>query len=69
MAGARGKLVYENGDIDYGVWSAGQVLGIIDDIPSCEELLNRMVSEAEEIINNRLGKMTAKSSGGVSARL
>ncbi|TPX44359.1 nitronate monooxygenase [Synchytrium endobioticum] len=62
VAGARGKMVYENGDVNHGVWSAGQVLGLIEDIPSCEELLNRMVSEAEDIINNRLAKMAGSAS-------
>ncbi|TPX33186.1 nitronate monooxygenase [Synchytrium microbalum] len=60
VAGVRGKQVYENGDVDYGVWSAGQVLGLIDDIPSCEALLTRMVAEAEDIIKGRLARMTAR---------
>eukprot|EP00941_MAST-03F_sp_MAST-3F-sp1_P002837 g2837.t1 len=44
----------ETGDPDDGVWSAGTCLGLIDDIPSCAELTNRIVSEAEEIITGRL---------------
>ena len=42
VSGQRGKMVYENGDKDYGIWSAGIAMGLINDIPSCEELLNRM---------------------------
>jgi NAD(P)H-dependent flavin oxidoreductase YrpB (nitropropane dioxygenase family) len=50
VAGARGKLVYENGDPDYGIWSAGISMGLIDDIPTCQELCDRMVADAEKII-------------------
>ena len=57
VAGARGKMVYATGDADHGIWSAGQVQGLIHDIPSCAELLTRMVADAENIIRNRLGGM------------
>jgi NADH:quinone reductase (non-electrogenic) len=55
VAGARGRKVYETGDLDAGIWSAGMVQGIINDIPSCEELISRIVGEAEEIITAKLG--------------
>ena len=42
------------GDVDEGVWSAGTVMGLIDDIPTCEKLLNDIVAEAEDTINGRL---------------
>ena len=42
VAGVRGRTVFTDGDKDAGVWTAGQVVGLIDDIPSCEELLNRI---------------------------
>jgi NADH:quinone reductase (non-electrogenic) len=51
VSGARGRVVYEKGDKDHGIWSAGIVIGLIDDIPSCAELLSRMEREAEEIID------------------
>ncbi|MGW5316818.1 NAD(P)H-dependent flavin oxidoreductase [Nocardia thailandica] len=54
VAGARGRLVYENGDVDAGIWSVGQCQGIIHDIPTCAELIGRMVREAEDLINGRL---------------
>ena len=60
VAGARGRVVYEEGDPDYGIWSAGQVQGLIHDIPTCAELISRMVREAEEIINGRLAGMVGK---------
>jgi nitronate monooxygenase len=40
-----------------GIWSAGMVAGLIHDIPTCEELVRRIVSEAEEIIHKRLEAM------------
>ena len=57
VAGARGKMVYATGDTDEGIWSAGQVQGLIHDIPSCAELVSRIVREAEAIIEGRLEAM------------
>ena len=50
VAGARGKMVYATGDADEGIWSAGQVQGLIHDIPSCAELVSRIMRDAEAII-------------------
>jgi NAD(P)H-dependent flavin oxidoreductase YrpB (nitropropane dioxygenase family) len=57
VAGARGRVVYEAGDPEHGVWSAGLVQGLIHDIPSCAELVSRIVAGAEEIIRGRLDGM------------
>lgn len=46
VSGARGRQVFLNGDPDFGVWTAGQVVGLIHDIPSCETLVSRIESEA-----------------------
>jgi nitronate monooxygenase len=54
VAGLRGVKVYETGDLDHGIWSAGMVQGLIRDIPTCAELISRIVSDAEEIITGRL---------------
>lgn len=59
VAGSRGKQVYATGDAEDGIWSAGQVQGLIQDIPSCGELISRIVREAEEIINARLEGMVS----------
>jgi len=56
VAGERGRKVYEAGDLDAGIWSAGMVTGLIHDIPSCAELVRRVVSEATEIIHGRLAR-------------
>ncbi|KAJ3828773.1 hypothetical protein F5880DRAFT_1527906 [Lentinula raphanica] len=52
VSGQRGRIVYENGDPDHGIWSAGITIGLINDIPTCQELLERMEREAEEIIGH-----------------
>jgi nitronate monooxygenase len=59
VAGQRGRGVYEFGDPDAGIWSAGQVQGLIHDIPTCAELVSRIVREAEAIIDARLKGMRA----------
>ena len=59
VSGQRGKVVFEDGDPEYGIWSAGQVQGLINDIPTCDELVKRMVSEAEALINARLSSAVA----------
>ena len=59
VAGVRGKQVYATGDWEDGIWSAGQVQGLINDIPTCAELIARIVREAEEIIKVRIGRMMA----------
>ncbi|CDO35446.1 MULTISPECIES: NAD(P)H-dependent flavin oxidoreductase [Novosphingobium] len=57
VAGAKGRLALETGDLDAGLVWAGQVQGLIHDIPSCDELVDRIVTDAERIIRGRLGAM------------
>jgi nitronate monooxygenase len=57
VAGSRGRTVFEDGDPDAGIWSVGTVMGLIHDIPTCGELVSRMVTEAEDIITGRLAGM------------
>jgi len=45
VAGARGKAALASGDVNGGPVWAGQVIGLIDDVPSCAELIERMVAE------------------------
>ena len=55
VAGVRGReRCIEAGDIDDGIWTVGQVMGLINDIPSCEELIQTMVNDCREIIAERL---------------
>ena len=57
VQGTKGRELFDDGDLDKGIWSAGMIVGLIDDIPSCEELITRIVAEAEQNISQRLGQM------------
>jgi nitronate monooxygenase len=58
VSGARGRAnVLAAGDTDGGIWTAGQSQGLIHDIPSCAELVNNIMRQAEDIIHKRLEKM------------
>ncbi|MFX0099986.1 MAG: NAD(P)H-dependent flavin oxidoreductase [Candidatus Hodarchaeota archaeon] len=51
-AGRHAKKMYKEGDLDVGVISLGQGVGLVNDIPTVKELFDRMVAEAENIIKN-----------------
>ena len=51
------KSFQETGLSTDSVWSAGQVIGLIEDVPTCKELIERMVTDAEKILTERLPKM------------
>ncbi|RMB07656.1 NAD(P)H-dependent flavin oxidoreductase [Eilatimonas milleporae] len=53
VAGVYPRIMTE-GDMDAGAWSCGMVVGLINDIPTCKELIDRIMSEAEQIIRQRL---------------
>ncbi len=57
VAGQRGRAGLESGDINAGIWSAGMVQGLINDVPTVKELLDRIMADAEAIIDKRLGGM------------
>jgi len=59
VAGKRGKAGLDSGDVNAGIWTAGQVMGLIRDIPTCKDLVERIVREAEETIRGRLAKAVA----------
>jgi NAD(P)H-dependent flavin oxidoreductase YrpB (nitropropane dioxygenase family) len=48
VAGARGRHSLQTGEVNAGVITAGQCVGLINDVPSCEELISRMVAECRE---------------------
>jgi NAD(P)H-dependent flavin oxidoreductase YrpB (nitropropane dioxygenase family) len=62
VAGARGRRVYESGDPDLGIWWAGVAQGLIDDIPTVEQLITRIVAHAEQLISGRLTALTVEPS-------
>jgi len=59
VAGTAGKQLLQTGDLDKGVFWAGMVQGLIHDIPTCAELIARIVSEAEAIMRGRLAGLLA----------
>lgn len=59
VSGLVGKEMLEEGNMDKGVLSIGQVAGLIHDIPTVQELMDRIMSDAESIIHQRLGGMAA----------
>jgi nitronate monooxygenase len=61
VAGARGRVVYETGDLDHGIWSAGLSQALIRDIPTVAQLVDRMVTQAAEIVAARLASLVATS--------
>jgi NAD(P)H-dependent flavin oxidoreductase YrpB (nitropropane dioxygenase family) len=60
VKGTRGRQGLESGDTDFGIWSAGMVQGLIHDVPSVKALIDRIMSEAEAIIDERLAGMRAR---------
>ncbi|MGH3892552.1 MAG: NAD(P)H-dependent flavin oxidoreductase [Rhodococcus qingshengii] len=54
VAGARGRAVFDSGDQEAGIWTAGTVQGLIHDIPTVGELVERIVAESEALIAGRL---------------
>jgi len=59
VAGQMGRKVLQDGDVDAGVWSCGMVAGLIRDVPTCKELVNRIMAEATAIIRKRLQGLLA----------
>ncbi|MFN9970611.1 MAG: NAD(P)H-dependent flavin oxidoreductase, partial [Phycisphaerae bacterium] len=53
VAGVYPKIMTD-GDMEAGAWSCGMVVGLINDIPTCKELIDRIMKQAEDIISNRL---------------
>lgn len=51
-AGAKSKLMYDEGELSAGVISVGQGVGLIHDIPTVKELIDRIMKEANEIVQN-----------------
>ncbi len=57
VAGTAGRELLQTGDMTKGVFWAGMVQGLIHDIPTCDELISRIVADAEAIVKGRLGSM------------
>ena len=57
VAGVRGRKAMSEGDPDGGIWSAGMIQGLIHDIPTVKELIDRIIADAETILDQRLARM------------
>jgi nitronate monooxygenase len=60
VSGMKGRSVYMDGNPEAGIWSAGQVIGLIDDIPTCDGLITRIMNDAQSIVRSRLGMLLAQ---------
>jgi nitronate monooxygenase len=60
VAGSKGRIVLEEGDMDVGIFWASQAQGLIHDVPTVKDLVERIVSEAEAIIKTRLAGVVAE---------
>ncbi len=58
--GARGRSVYEIGDTDAGIWTAGMAQGLITDVPRVQELVDRIIREAVRLITDNLAALVAQ---------
>lgn len=54
VAGQRGRAALESGDVQDGIVSAGMAIGLIDDIPSCDDLIRRMVADCRAHLRRAL---------------
>ena len=59
VSGANQEKAWSTVDIEAGMVTVGMCGGLINDIPSCEELARNIVSDAEQIISERLASITA----------
>ena len=59
VAGAVGRELLQTGDLDKGIFWAGMVQGLIHDVPTCQELIDRIIGEATSIVKSRFGGMLA----------
>ena len=58
VAGVYPKVM-QDGAMDSGAWSCGMVAGLINDIPTCKELIDRIIHDAEKLINQRLSHISS----------
>ena len=67
VSGVAGKELLETGDLSKGVFWAGMVQGLIHDIPTCDELIRRIIGEAEAILDQRLAGFRVPAGGATKA--
>lgn len=57
LSGTRGQSMMQHGEVDEGIMSVGQCIGLIDDIPTVKEVIDKIIKEATQIVNERLVKI------------
>ena len=62
VSGKRGREVFIGGDVEFGVWTAGQVMGLIHDVPTCRDLVERIEREAEETLDRASSLIVGRES-------
>jgi NADH:quinone reductase (non-electrogenic) len=67
VSGVAGKQLLETGDMSKCVFRAGMVQGLIHDIPTCRQLIDRIIADAEAILDDRLASM--RRPGPAAARV
>jgi NAD(P)H-dependent flavin oxidoreductase YrpB (nitropropane dioxygenase family) len=63
VGGAQGRRLQEEGDMEAGVLAAGQIIGLIRDIPTVRELMDRIIAEARETVESRFGPLLRARGG------
>jgi nitronate monooxygenase len=66
VGGVYPKIMLE-GDMDAGAWSCGMVVGLIHDIPTVKELIDRIMSEADQLIRGRLARFADDAASATKA--
>ena len=57
VAGEKGREMLKDGDLTKGIFWAGMIQGLIHDIPTCQDLMDRIMLESTQIIRGRLESM------------
>ena len=68
IAGVYPKVM-RDGDMEAGAWSCGMVAGLIHDVPTVKELIDRIMTEADSLINQRLAGMSGTPDNEAQLRL
>lgn len=64
VLGSRGRAALESGEVNAGIVTAGQCVGLIDDVPTCAELIERMVAECGAHLAEAVGRLAAATGMG-----
>ena len=61
VTGKRGLDMLQHGDVEHGILSIGQIIGLVHDVPTVAELIERIMTEAEGILHRRFPAMTKET--------